>query len=101
MSNGVKSDMRSVVLGSVVVTALAITVASFVKSKSNTLCFYFVSLLLGGYSWRDLSLYSFFFVFELCNSSIDETLVEGSVISSIDKILVEDRNEFRILLLSI
>lgn len=40
MSNGVKGGRWSVVIGLVVAIALAITVPSFVKSKSNALCYY-------------------------------------------------------------
>ena len=37
---------------------------------------------------------------DLCNSLIDEILMEGTVTSSIDENLAEDRREFESLLLS-
>ena len=81
MSNEVKGDMWSVVSGSAVVTALTITVAIFIKSKSNALLLCFSCLTLKFYistigelliAWLIVILT--FVVVGLCNSSIDETL---------------------------
>lgn len=107
MFNRVKSGRRSAVIRIAEATSLSITVASFVKSILNGLYFppcsmlrYFISIVrvivIAGF----IVVLNFVVAFKLCNSSIDEILVEGSVIPSIDAILAGDKSNFRSLLLS-
>ena len=105
MYKGVNGGRWSVVTGLAVATALYITVASLVKSKSNALLycspFYTVRFCISTVRvevivWLIVVLTFLFF----WNSSIDEALVEGPVSSSIDANFVEDRMELSSLLLS-
>ena len=90
MSEGVKGGRRSVLVGLVFATSLTMTVDNVLKSRSLVVLVLTISTEGGIWlHWFDENVVVVCFTGNVL--ATDLSLVDGSVISSIDEILAEDR----------